>query len=119
MLRRIALLDACMLACDQCFVLSRVSHVKHAGDVQAGALDSGRKRGGLRRRRQWPYYAILYGIVCRRCRDNQPEDGGSIQWGTNDGMAAKEIMASDRRGLEDQDMAGGKLCGWHRPFVQN
>ncbi len=42
---RIALLDACMLACDQCLVLSHVSHA----DAQARALESGRKLGGLRR----------------------------------------------------------------------
>ncbi len=27
-------------------------------------------------------------------------------------------MASDRRRSEDQDIAEGKLCGWHRSFVQ-
>jgi len=54
----------------------------------------------------------------RRCRGSQPEDGGSIEWGKNDGMAAKGMMASDRKGTEDEDMAGGKLCGWHTPSVQ-
>ncbi len=29
-------------------------------------------------------------------------------------MAAKGMM----KGSEDEDMAGGKLCGWHRPSVQ-
>jgi len=48
-----ALLDAGMLACDQCLVLSRVSYA----DAQARALESGRKLGGLRRQRQWPYAA--------------------------------------------------------------
>ncbi len=27
-------------------------------------------------------------------------------------------MASDRKGSEDEDVAGGTLCGWHRPSVQ-
>ncbi len=35
----------------------------------------------------------------------------AVPWVKNDGMAAKEMMASDRRGSEDQDMAAGKLCG--------
>jgi len=26
-------------------------------------------------------------------------------------MAAKGMMASDRKGSEDEDVAGGKLCG--------
>ncbi len=33
-------------------------------------------------------------------------------------MAAKGMMSSDRKGSEDEDVAGGKLCGWHRPSVQ-
>jgi len=33
-------------------------------------------------------------------------------------MAAKGMMASDRKGSEDEDVAGGELCGWHRPSVQ-
>ncbi len=47
---RFASLDAGILACDQCEVLSRVSY----DDAQARALENGRGRGGLRSQRQWP-----------------------------------------------------------------
>jgi len=35
-------------------------------------------------------------------------------------MAAKGVMASDRKGSEDEDVAGGKLCGRHtsRPSAE-
>jgi len=37
----------------------------------------------------------------------------AVTWVKTDGVAAKEMIASDKRGSEDQDMAAGKLRGWH------
>jgi len=97
----IALFDACMLACDQCEVLSRVLHA----DAQAKALVNGRKLGGPVKR--WAVATCRLTVRAAVAAANL-KMAAAVRWVKHDGMTAEEMMVSDRRSIWRE---GGHLDG--------